>query len=83
MFKIVRKNLAAYFQGFVVCAIAVPLLSFNIGLEAAQIVLVSVILLAGYLMVDKLNVERKWWVWALSAVTIVIAINIAQERWPL
>ena len=30
MFKIVRKNLAAYLQGFVVCAIAVPLLSFNI-----------------------------------------------------
>ena len=64
-------------------SVAMPLLSFNIGLEAAQIVLVAVILLAGYLVVDKLKANSKWWVWALSAIALIIAINMAIQRWPL
>lgn len=64
-------------------AIAVPLISFNIGLEAGQIIVVSVILLMSYLVVDKLGMNRKWWVWALSGIAIIIAINMAKERWPL
>ena len=64
-------------------SVAMPLLSFNIGLEAAQIVLVAVILLAGYLAVDKLKANSKWWVWALSAIALIIAINMATQRWPL
>lgn len=64
-------------------SVAMPLLSFNIGLEAAQIVLVAVILLAGYLAVDKLKANSKWWVWALSAIALIIAINMAIQRWPL
>ena len=64
-------------------SVAMPLLSFNIGLEAAQIVLIAVILLAGYLAVDKLKANSKWWVWALSAIALIIAINMAIQRWPL
>ena len=64
-------------------SVVMPLLSFNIGLEAAQIVLVAVILLAGYLVVDKLKANSKWWVWALSAIALIIAINMAIQRWPL
>lgn len=64
-------------------SVAMPLLSFNIGLEAAQIVLVAVILLTGYLAVDKLKANSKWWVWALSAIALIIAINMAIQRWPL
>ena len=64
-------------------SVAMPLLSFNIGLEAAQIVLVAVIFLAGYLAVDKLKANSKWWVWALSAIALIIAINMAIQRWPL
>ena len=62
--------------------IAVPLLSFNIGLEAGQIVIVALILLANYLIVTRAGIERRWWVWALSAVTGAVALKMAIERWP-
>ena len=63
--------------------IAMPLLSFNIGLEAAQITLVIIILLTGYLVVDKLKFNRRWWVWALSSLSFFVAVQMAIERWPL
>jgi len=63
--------------------IAVPLLSFNIGLEAGQVVVVSIILLISYLLVNKAKLKRTWWVWTLSAFAILIATNIAVQRWPL
>lgn len=61
--------------------IAVPLISFNIGLEAGQIILVAFILLASFIAVNKLKLNRKWWVWALSCFAILIAFNMAVERW--
>ncbi len=60
--------------------IAVPLVSFNIGLEAGQIVLVAFILLASFITVNKLKLNRKWWVWTLSCFAILIAFNMAVER---
>ena len=62
--------------------IALPLVSFNIGLEAGQIVIVAVILFASYLMVSKAGLKRKWWVWSLSATAFFVAINMAKNRWP-
>jgi len=59
-----------------------PLLSFNIGLEAGQIALVAIILLATYLVVDKLKVKRRWWVWALSSFGFFIGVQMVIERWP-
>ncbi len=58
------------------------LFGFNIGLEAGQIAVVSVILLLSYLLVDKSGIKRKWWVWALSVVALVIAFKMAWERFP-
>ena len=63
--------------------IAIPLLSFNIGIEVGQVVVVSIILLISYLLVNKANLKRIWWVWTLSAFAILIASNIAIQRWPL
>ncbi len=60
--------------------IAVPLISFNIGLEAGQIVLVAFILLASFIVVNKVKLNRKWWVWTLSCFVILIAFNMAVER---
>jgi hypothetical protein len=56
------------------------LFSFNVGLEMGQIVVVTIILLVSYLMVDILKLQRKWWVWALSAVAFCIALKIIIER---
>ena len=63
--------------------IALPLLSFNIGLEAGQVIVVAFILLISYLLVDKARLKRTWWVWALSTFSILIAINMLIDRWPV
>jgi len=64
-------------------SIAMPLLSFNIGLEVGQIVLVGIILLLSYAIVNKAGLPRKWWVWVLSATTLIISAFICVQRWPL
>ena len=59
------------------------LLGFNIGLEAGQIVVVLCILLSGYLVVNIFKLKRKWWVWGLSVMALVIATKMAWERFPV
>jgi ABC-type nickel/cobalt efflux system permease component RcnA len=59
-----------------------PLLSFNLGLEAGQIALVSIILFAGYLLVNKIKLKRRWWVFGLSGICLLIAVQMAVERFP-
>ena len=63
--------------------IAIPLISFNIGLEVGQVLLVAIILLTGFVLVDRLKLKRKWWVWTLSGYALVVALNMAVHRWPL
>ena len=62
--------------------IALPLVSFNIGLEAGQIVVVTFILSISFLLINKLKLNRKWWVWALSGIAMLIALNMMVDRWP-
>ena len=57
------------------------LFSFNLGLEAGQIIVVISILLISYLLVTRLMIKRKWWVWALSDVAFCIAVKMIIERW--
>lgn len=64
-------------------SITVPLLSFNIGLEAGQLVVVGLILLVSYFVVNRLKLKRKWWVWGLSAIALCVAGYITIQRWPL
>jgi hypothetical protein len=59
------------------------LFGFNIGLEAGQVVVVAGILIVGYIVVDRLKLKRKWWVWTLSAAAFCIALKMAWDRWPL
>ena len=63
--------------------IAVPLLSFNLGLEAGQIMVVVLLLLISYFVVNKAGLNRKWWVWSLSAITLFAALIMVKNRWPL
>ena len=58
------------------------LFGFNIGLEAGQIVVVLCILLLSYIVVDRIRLKRRWWVWGLSAVALAFAVKMAWERWP-
>jgi hypothetical protein len=62
--------------------IALPLISFNIGLEAGQIAVVTIILLISYVLVNKIKIPRKWWVWSLSTAAILVAANMLIDRWP-
>ena len=63
--------------------IAIPLLGFNIGLEVGQIAVVAILLFVSFILVNQLKLNRKWWVWILSTVALVIALNMAIDRWPL
>lgn len=63
--------------------IAMPLFGFNVGLEVGQLLVVATILSAGYLTVNKLSLNRKWWVWSLSLIALCWASYLAINRWPL
>ena len=63
--------------------IAIPLISFNFGLEVGQIAVVSMVLLTCYCWVNKIGLNRRWWIAALSGFAIIIALEMAAERWPL
>lgn len=63
--------------------ITIPLFSFNVGLEVGQLIVVAIILLASYLLVNRAGLPRKWWVWGLSSIALIIAANICVHRFPL
>ncbi len=62
--------------------IAIPLLSFNIGIEAGQIVVVFLILLLSQIVVHQLGFARKWWVWLLSGISLFGGLYFALTRLP-
>ncbi len=59
-----------------------PLLSFNLGLEAGQLVLVTFLLLLGWAVVEKLRVSRNWWAGVISVTAVLAASLMLPERWP-
>lgn len=63
--------------------IAWPLLQFNLGLEAGQIIVVLLILLLAYLFVYIIKLNRRYWVSLLSAAGFIVALKIAIERFPI
>jgi hypothetical protein len=58
-----------------------PLFSFNVGLEAGQIVIVFIILSLSYLLINLLKLSRKIWVIFLSSIAIVVSLFMIIERW--
>lgn len=62
--------------------ILTPLLSFNLGLEAGQLLVVAILLLTGYLLVTRLSLPRKWWITVWSLCAFFIALKFAWERIP-
>jgi uncharacterized membrane protein len=64
-------------------SIGMGLFGFNVGLEAGQIVVVAIILLAGYLFINMLKINRREWVIFLSAGVFSLALKIALDRLPI
>lgn len=58
------------------------LLGFNLGLEAGQIVVVMILLLAAHVIVNILRVNRREWVIFLSAAVFALSLQQALERIP-
>jgi len=59
------------------------LLAFNLGIEAAQLLIVLVILLISYLAVQQLKLSRTVWLRGASALILVISLFWAYQRIPL
>jgi hypothetical protein len=58
-------------------------LSFSVGLELGQILVVFLILLSAQLLVGLIKLRRQYWVILISVVVLVLALKMAVERWPL
>ncbi len=63
-------------------SILVPLLSFNLGIEAGQILMVALIMLLTLLIVDLLHYTRREWHVLLSGAGLGISLVLMVERFP-
>ena len=60
--------------------IAFPLLSFNLGLEVGQILIVLLLLILSHLFITILKMPRKIWVYLLSALALIASLQMIIER---
>ncbi len=58
------------------------LLAFNLGIEAAQLLVVAIILVISFIFVQLLKIPRVWWVRGVSALVLLASLKMAFERWP-
>ncbi|MFM1930016.1 MAG: HupE / UreJ protein, partial [Bacteroidota bacterium] len=56
------------------------LLSFNIGLELGQLLIVSVILIISFIFVSLLKLDRRRFIQVVSGISILLAANMVWER---
>ncbi|HVU98524.1 MAG TPA: HupE/UreJ family protein [Puia sp.] len=62
--------------------LVLPLLAFNLGIEAAQLVVVAAILLISFIFVQAMKMHRIWWVRGVSALVLLASLKMAVDRWP-
>jgi hypothetical protein len=62
--------------------IAFPLFSFNVGIEAGQIVVVFLILLISQIAVHQLKLPQKWWIRVVSGFSLLAGMWFAFNRLP-
>lgn len=63
-------------------SIAVPLLGFNIGLEAGQIVIVFAILILLFILLNLFKINKKDWILFVSSGVFALALKMTLERIP-
>lgn len=71
------KFMLARHQSFVL-----PWISFSVGLELGQILIVFLMLLLAQIVVGVLKLNRRIWVALISIPVLVLALKMAIERWP-
>jgi len=59
------------------------LFAFNLGIEAAQLLVVAVVLTISYIFVQRMHLPRLWWMRVVSLLILVAALKMAYERFPL
>ena len=57
-------------------------LAFNLGIEAAQLLVVAIILSISFIFVQLIKIRRLWWVRGASALILLLSLRMAFERWP-
>jgi predicted neutral ceramidase superfamily lipid hydrolase len=62
--------------------VVIPLLAFNLGVEAAQLLVVAIILAISFIFVQLMRVRRTWWVWGVSTLVLLASLKMAFDRWP-
>jgi hypothetical protein len=62
--------------------LALPLFSFNVGIELGQIIIVTIIILLTKLVVDILGLPRREWNVLLSGAGLGISLVLMAERFP-
>lgn len=63
-------------------SLGLSLLSFNIGLEAGQITIVIFLLLLAHIFIFYLRINRRYWIFAVSAFVLLISVKMIIERFP-
>ena len=57
-----------------------PLFAFNIGVEAAQIAIVGLVMTLGYVLLNLLKLPKKYWTISISIIGIVVAAWLLTDR---
>ena len=62
--------------------ITVPLLSFNIGIEVGQAIVVMSILYVTYIFTASAGLKQRWWTISMSLICGIIALYMCISRLP-
>jgi hypothetical protein len=61
--------------------IITQLLAFNLGLEFGQVVIVTILLVAGFILIDLAGVSRRDWKLVISSAVAGIALILMKDKW--
>ncbi len=59
-----------------------PLLEFALGVEAAQIIVVTIVLILSFIFQSIFRFNKRDWVLVVSSIVIGVVIPMLQNNWP-
>ena len=57
-----------------------PLFAFNIGVEAGQIFIVTIVMTIGYVLMNLFRLPKKYWTIPISLIAILLSIYLLSQR---